>query len=217
MKNIFNFRKTALTLVLAGLAGSVFAGRPLTVDDANTNDKGAGHVEMWVGRDASKATSLNISPAFAPFDNVEFAGLLSRDTTNKLSLTAVQVKWRITPSNDKGCNFGTVLGTNKVTGGSSGTYVSGNLTCNGSDLGNMNFNLGGTKVSGTSFVQTWGMSLEKEMGSVTPHVEWFGAKGTTPTLQAGLRGEVSKGVQMDGTIGRTAGQTQYTLGTKFQF
>jgi len=41
-----------LTLYL--MASQAHAGRPLAVDDANVNEKGAGHVEVWVARDSSK-------------------------------------------------------------------------------------------------------------------------------------------------------------------
>jgi hypothetical protein len=36
------------------------AGRPLGVDDASVNDKGAGHVEAWVARDSAKNTVVNL-------------------------------------------------------------------------------------------------------------------------------------------------------------
>ena len=42
----------------------------------------------------------------APWQGVELAALLSRDTTNKFTGSAVQLKWSITPSQDKGCNVG---------------------------------------------------------------------------------------------------------------
>lgn len=98
---------TATLLVAA--AGTAWAGRPLTVDDANTNDKGAGHVEAWVAR-ADGATVVNVAPAYAPFEGVELAVALSRDTTNKVNASAAQLKWRITESRDNGCNVGTSLG-----------------------------------------------------------------------------------------------------------
>ncbi len=47
------------------------AGRPLAVDDANVNEKGAGHVEVWVARDGEKNDIWNVAPAFAPVEGVE--------------------------------------------------------------------------------------------------------------------------------------------------
>jgi cytosine/creatinine deaminase len=47
--------KTAVLAITLSLALVARAGRPLAVDDANVNDKGAGHVEAWVARDTSKS------------------------------------------------------------------------------------------------------------------------------------------------------------------
>ena len=44
-RKINKIRKLALTAALAGALAPAFAGRPLTVDDANVNDLGSGHVE----------------------------------------------------------------------------------------------------------------------------------------------------------------------------
>lgn len=208
----------ALTLVvLAAACGAAFAGRPLTVDDANTNDKGAGHVEAWVAR-ADGATVVNVAPAFAPLDGVEFAATLSRDTTNKVNASAVQAKVILTERQDKGCNLGASGGFAHVGGGGgNGRFVTGLLTCNAGDLGSLHLNLGLTKASGESSVRTWGVAFEQELGAVTPHLEFFGEKGSKPTAQVGARTEIAKGVQLDGTIGRSDGRSVYSLGMKFQF
>lgn len=197
---------------------TAWAGRPLSVDDAGVNDKGAGHVELWMSRTAGKVNTLNVAPAFAPIDNLELAAVLSRDTTNRATLSAIQAKWRITPSQEKGCNVAASLGFAHVNGGGgNATNVNSIFSCNGTALGNVHLNLGGSKPSGASLNGTWGVALEKELGGLTPHVEWFGAEGAKPTLQLGARTEISKGIQLDGTIGRTAGETLYSLGFKIQF
>jgi hypothetical protein len=197
---------------------SVWAGRPLTVDDANTNDKGAGHVEVWGAREESKVNTFNIAPAFAPVEGVELGALLSRDTTNQVNISAVQAKWRITPSQEKGCNVAAVLGlAHESNGGGNASYVNGILSCNGNALGNLHFNLGALKAKGVSAVGTWGVALEREMGAVIPHFEFFGAEHQKPTVQVGLRGQLTKTIQLDGTMGRSNGDSLYSLGMKFQF
>jgi hypothetical protein len=203
--------------LLAGAAGAAWAGRPLTVDDANTNDKGAGHVEAWVARE-DRATVVNVAPAYAPFEGVEFAVALSRDTTNKVTANAAQVKWRITESRENGCNVGTSLGAAHVgSGGGNARFVNGLLTCNAGDIGSLHVNLGLVKPSGSSSVRTWGVAFERGFGPVTPHIEFFGEKGSKPTVQVGARTEIVKGIQLDGTVGRIDGENLYTLGVKFQF
>lgn len=198
--------------------GNAWAGRPLTVDDANTNDKGAGHVEVWAAREEAKVNTVNIAPAFAPLEGVELGALLSRDTTNQLNMSAVQAKWRITPSQEKGCNVAAVLGlAHESNGGGNASYVNGILSCNGNALGNVHFNLGALKAKGVSAVGTWGVALEREMGAVTPHIELFGAEHQKPTVQVGLRGQLTKTIQLDGTVGRSNGESLYSVGMKFQF
>ncbi|MFO1326612.1 MAG: hypothetical protein U1F56_04570 [Rubrivivax sp.] len=208
----------ALTmLVLVAACGAAFAGRPLTVDDANTNEKGAGHVEAWVAR-AHGATVVNVAPAFAPLDRLELAATLSRDTTNQVNASAVQAKVILTERQDKGCNLGASGGFAHVgSGGGNGKFVNGLFTCNAGDLGSLHLNLGLTKASGEASVKTWGVAFEHELGAVTPHLELFGEKGSKPTVQAGARTEVAKGIQLDGTIGRLDGRSVYSLGVKFQF
>ena len=218
MKPLYLFVQAPLSLALIALTGAAWAGRPLTVDDAGVNEKAAGHVEMWVARGAGKVSTFNISPAYAPVDNVEIAGLLSRDSTAKLTTKSLQVKWRITATQEKGCNVAAAFGLlNTSPGGGNGVYVNGSTSCNGMAIGNFHLNLGGVKSSNAPFNSNWGMALEKEMGSVTPHIEYFGNEGAKPTVQVGIRTEIKKGIQLDGTVGRNAGDMVYSLGVKFFF
>jgi hypothetical protein len=194
------------------------AGRPLAVDDANVNDKGAGHVEAWVARDISKSRLLNIAPAYAPLDGLEISGVLSRDTTNRVNAQALQAKWRITPSRQDGCNVATVLGGARVSGGEgNATYLSANLSCNGLGPVNMHANLGVNKAQGASATSTWGLAAELPMASWTPHVEVFGAEGAKTTAQFGARTQVTKTLQLDGNVSRHNALTAYSIGVKYQF
>ena len=73
-------------------------------------------------------------------------------------------------------------------------------------------------IDGASGIAPWRLIRPRVGNSaVTPHIEWFGSEGAKPTVQAGLRGEVAKGWQLDGTVGRGDGETVYTLGVKRSF
>jgi hypothetical protein len=202
---------------LACAAAAVHAGRPLAVDDTGTNETGAGHIEAWVSR-AAGATVINVAPAYAPFDGLEFVLGLSRDTTARVDARTVQVRWRMTPAQEAGCNVGLSAGSTQVAhGGGRQDFGYGMVTCNFAGQGSSNVNLGLVKPAGDRSVRTWGVSYERELGPVTPHVEWFGATQSKPTLQVGARGKVSTAWQLDGTVGRSDGHSLYTLGFKFQF
>jgi hypothetical protein len=217
MKHTF---PATLTLVTASLLsmGNAWAGRPLTIDDAGVNDKGAGHVEAWIAREPGKINTLNLAPAYSLFENVELGALLSRDDTNNNNLSAIQAKWRITPSQEKGCNFAAILGAAHVShNGGNGSFLTGVASCNGTAAGNVHLNLGLVKANNSSAKARWGVALEREMGGLTPHVELFGVEGDKPTLQIGARKQLTKALQLDGTVGRSDGNTVYSLGVKFQF
>jgi hypothetical protein len=202
----------------AAAATSAHAGRPLAVDDANVNDKGAGHVEAWVARDTSKSNVLNLAPAYAPIDGLEISGVLSRDTTNRVNAQSLQAKWRITPSKEKGCNVAAVLGTTHASGGGGyAAYVSGNLSCNGVGPVNLHANLGANKARNLSVIGTWGVAAELPMASWTPHAEVFGVEGSKATAQLGARTQLTKELQLDGNVARNDGQTAYSVGIKYQF
>lgn len=210
-------RPLLVATLLATLIPAAWAGRPLAVDDANVNDTGHGHVELWAAR-APGSTVFNLAPAYAPVDGLEFSGQLSRERGGSATSSAVQAKWRITPSQDNGCNVGVVLGVAHVSnGGGNAAYLNGLASCNDDSFGSVHFNLGGVKPNGGSATATWGVAIEKAFGPVTPHIEWFGAQHIRPTLAAGLRGDVAKGIQLDGSIGHSGSETLYTLGMKFSF
>ena len=215
----FPLRSSAFALVAMSLAGPALAGRPLTVDDAGTNAAGEGHVEVWTAR-ADDTRSWNISPAYALRDGLEISALLAREKPDKITTTALQLKYLFSPSKEEGCNFGGAVGVARARAdgeSENGTFVNGIATCNGTLLGNVHLNIGYTKPSSSDGVKSWGVALEREMGAVTPHIEYFGVEHAKPVLQLGLRGDVAKNLQLDGTVGRSDGVTGYSVGVKFRF
>ena len=206
----------ALTLCLFGTPAQ--AGRPLAVDDANVNEKGAGHVEVWVARDGEKQDIWNVAPAFAPIEGVEVGVSYAKANKNGTAEKAIQAKWRITPSQENGCNIASTLGTVHVKGVGSSPFLVGILTCN-TAAGSVHTNITRHNPKDEASFTSWGVAFERTIGSVTPHIEIFGDEGGKPTLQIGAKKEIADGIQLDATLGRDRqnSATVFSVGFKFAF
>ncbi len=209
-------RKTLLLSCAILIATPALAGRPLTVDDASVNETGNGHVEAWYARQPGRLHTWTLAPAYAPIDGLEFSAAFSRDRTTPQSTQAVQAKWRITAVQDSGCNLGAVLGRSQTRGSGTTPYLNGLMTCN-SGWGATHFNLGANRAPGASTLGTWGVAHEHAFGAITAHVEAFGQRLAKPTFQVGARSEIAKGLQLDGTIGRSNRETLASMGLKYSF
>lgn len=212
------FSKTLLALCLAGAAGAALADRPLATDNAAINPRNGGDVELWV-TDVDGNNLTSVFGGYSFWDSVELGALFANGSG--VTVSGLQGKWLITPSQASGCNFAATLGWSRVKldgfGSNNGTGVNGIMSCHGTGLGSVHFNLGYTKPSGASGASNWGVALERSFGAVTPHVEVFGVEDGDPTVQLGLRGDIAKGIQLDGTIGRTDSINVYTVGLRFKF
>ena len=193
------------------------AGRPLTVDDANVNEVGEGQVEGWLTRSPNGSRSWTIAPAYAPIKNVELGAGFAREQKTGLESVNVQAKFRFTESQEKGCNFGAVIGTARTDGESSNEYVNALFTCNHPTLGSLHSNLGALGFSKSQRIGTWGLAWERSYGELTAHVEVYGQQQDTPTWATGLRRNILPKLQLDVSVGRQAGQNLLTLGTKWMF
>ena len=193
------------------------AGRPLTVDDANVNDVGEGHVEGWWTRAPNGSRSWTVAPAYAPIQNVELGAGIAREQKTGLETLNVQAKFRITESQENGCHAGAVLGAARTTGESSMGYVNALLTCNHPTLGSLHTNLGALDFASSQRVGTWGLAWERAYGDITAHVEVYGQQRDKPTWATGLRTNILPKLQLDASVGRQAGQNLVTLGTKWMF
>ena len=216
--NRFPFRpKIFIFLVGFVFIFEVHAGRPLTVDDANVNEVGEGQVEGWLTRSPNGSRSWTIAPAYAPIKNVELGAGFSREQKTGLESVNVQAKFRFTESQEKGCNFGAVIGTARTDGESSNEYVNALFTCNHPTLGSLHTNLGALGFSKSQRIGTWGLAWERSYGELTAHVEVYGQQQDTPTWATGLRRNIMPKLQLDVSVGRQAGQNLLTLGTKWMF
>ena len=219
MKRIIskNFLAVApLTLLVLGT--SAHAGRPLAVDDANVNDKGKGHVEVWVARDSDKINTWNLAPAFAPVEGVEIGVGYAKARKSGEAAQAIQAKWRITPSQENGCNVASTLGTVHEKNVGNSPYLVGIMTCN-MPLGSMHVNLTRHNPKDEKNYNSWGVAFERPMGSYTPHIEAFADQGGKTTLQMGVKTEIAEGWQLDATVGRDRQNTAnvFSLGFKYSF
>jgi len=205
------------TMLYLFLVGTAYAGRPLLVDDANVNDVGAGHVEIWYTHLPHGVNAWNVAPAYSPIKDIEISAVLTRDTTNKETLTTAQGKWRITPSNPEGCNLAATLGGAHLSdGGGNAAYVNGIATCNHKG-GALSFNLGALIPDGSKSLLSSGIAYEREFGTVTGHVEYFWQETVKPIVQIGLRHEIVPKLQLDGTVGYIDRDVAFSLGLKKSF
>jgi len=194
------------------------AGRPLAVDDANVNEKGAGHVEVWVAGEGGKMDTWTVAPAFAPVDDVELGVSYEKARKNGPVVQAIQAKWRITPSQEKGCNVASTLGVAHENGKGSSPYIVGIMTCN-TALGAVHLNLTRHNPKSDPAYTSWGVAFERPVGAITPHIEVFGDDTGKPTLQIGAKTDVTDGIQLDATVGRNYDRsaTVFSLGFKIAF
>ena len=216
------FKTSSLASSLVLLAAMVAAipaqaGRPLTVDDANVNDVGDGHVETWYTRGADGARSWTVAPAYAPVENIELGAGVSREQKTGILTQNIQAKFRITPTQENGCNFGAVVGYARVEGESSQPYVNGLFSCNSETLGSLHTNLGSLNASSSQRLKTWGIAWERAYGDVTFHIEKFGIENEPSTIATGARFNVLPDLQLDTSVGRTNKQNVVTLGLKWMF
>lgn len=216
--NRFSFQQKVFFFLAAwACIFQAHAGRPLTVDDANVNDVGEGQVEAWLTRAPGGSRSWSLAPAYAPVKNVELGAGLSREQKTGIETVNVQAKFRITDSQEKGCNWGAVLGTARTDGESSNAYVNALLTCNHPTLGSLHTNLGSLGFSESQRTGTWGLAWDRAYGEVTAHIEVFGQAKDKPTWATGLRKNILPKLQLDASVGRQAGQNLVTIGTKWMF
>lgn len=217
MRHMSNQYKAVFLLMGLLCAFLAQAGRPLTVDDANVNEVGEGHVEGWWTRAPDGSRSWTVAPAYAPMKNLELGAGIAREQKTGLETTNVQAKFRLTEAQDNGCNWGAVLGTARTSGESSKGYVNALFTCNHATLGSLHTNLGALDFSSRQRVGTWGLAWERTFGEITAHVETYGQEHDKPTWAVGVRTNILPKLQLDASVGRQTGQNLVTLGTKWMF
>jgi hypothetical protein len=192
------------------------ADRPLAVDDAGVNEAGEWDVEAWAAR-SGRSTTYNLAPTYAPIDGLELGALLLRVPGKAPSLGELQLKWRITPRTEKACYTAATVALARSPGEPGAVNLNGVMTCTREQLGSVHLNLGAYKARGQSAAVTWGIAYERAIAHVTPSIEWFRNEAGKPAVQLGLRGNIARNIQLDGSVGRKDAAAFYTVGTKLQF
>ncbi|MGC3987145.1 MAG: hypothetical protein QM777_21720 [Pseudorhodoferax sp.] len=210
-------RAAAWLLAASAVSAPAWAGRPLTVDDANVAEVGGGQVETWyarpVGRDRLWTSTLGVGV----LEGLELGAGVERNFSVPETSSTVQAKMRLTPAVAGGCNAGAVVGRmhlHRARGDAS--YANGLFSCN-LDGGPLHLNLGAHRPDGGGTQATWGLAKEAGFGAVTAHVEAFGQQHGKPTLQFGLRREIATNLQIDGTLGRSERKAVFSLGVRLGF
>jgi hypothetical protein len=204
-----------ITTILLTTVCAAHAGRPLLVDDANINEKGAGHVEAWFEK-AGANKNFTIAPAYALTDRLELSVSYNRDSPYTGTATGFGAKYQISKPQDKGCHAAASVAYARSSGDHAyGLNLIGTCSLGGPDV---HVNLGATRDSATrTDTRLLGIALEKDLGLATAHIEAVAQEGSKPIVQVGARKMLDKQWQLDGTIGRQGGQTLLSLGTKYQF
>lgn len=164
---------------LAFVSNSACAGRPLSIDDANIDDKGTGHIEAWVAREPGKSDVIYVAPAYSPWQVVELSGLPLRNRTDLISSVGALARAQVTEPKKSGCNFLVALGHQHFSPGGNLPFAYTAATCNKNDF-TLHGNLGAAKPSRASSFGTWGVALEHDAGTFTAHVESSARRFRTP-------------------------------------
>ena len=99
--------KSFVLLIFMQTSILALAGRPLLVDDANTNEVGRGHIEAWYD---NKDKSFTAAPVYAPIEGLELGAILSKSNSTNENTYSVQFKKLFTATQENGCNTAATLG-----------------------------------------------------------------------------------------------------------
>ena len=211
MKKIISLLATSL------LAVSAQAGRPLSVDDANVNDKGVAHVETFWSRAADGSRSLTIAPTYSPLPGLDLIMADARTLSGGAHSQTLQAKMQVTAPKDNGCHFAWVVGaTQWQKGEGQKSFVSANSSCD-MGVGALHASLVSTRDATGRDTPSLGMAWEQSFGAWTGHIESIAQRAAKPMVGIGARTDVMPGFQLDGTWGRVGGKAMFSLGTKITF
>ena len=217
MRHIDFFGAGLALLVTLSLTAPAWAGRPLNVDDANVNDAGEGELETWYAREPGGSRVWNIAPAYSPVAGLEIGAAAARDRTLRINIFSLQAKLQLSKPSESGCHYAGVIGVSRP-GGQAGNspYGTAIMSC-AMAPGFLHLNLGASRAPGESAAAAFGAAWEQDLKFATGHVEMLAKERTKPAFNVGLRRDIAKDIQIDGSVGRSDRQTLWSVGMKFQF
>ena len=129
----------------------------------------------------------------------------------------MQAKWRLTEGAGGGCRHAVIGAVVRAEGESSlGPALTGAMSCP-LGPGLLHVNLGAARAPGERTAPFAGVAWEQDLGFASAHVEWITTRRAKPVANLGLKREIAPGLQLDGSVGRSGGQTLFSLGLKQQF
>ena len=157
------------------------------------------------------------APAYAPIEGLEVGAAVSRDTTERSTALRLQGKLQSTRPTEDACGHAAVLGiAHERPKAVNARWFNLVMSCPVAP-GNVHLNLGATQTARKSAKAFIGAAWEQDLGWASGHVEWIAAQSAQPIVNLGLRREIAKGLQLDGSVGRQAGRTLFSVGLKQQF
>lgn len=204
------FARGMLLLALLLALPAARAVRPMTVDDANVDAYGQGHVDGWFGHGPGGAQAWNLVPDWVPAQDSEVDLLLSHDTAVGVNGAGLQFKRLFSPAQVQGCNAGAGLAWTQFSAGQGGMpQLNGILTCNVGARA-LHLNGGALRVQGRTRA-TWGLAAEQGLGAWSVNAEVFGQQGAKPAFQIGARSLQGRCL-LNTAVGRSGGLVIWSLG-----
>ena len=217
LKRVTVMKNSLSLLAISLLSMSVQAGRPMSVDDANVNEKGVAHVESFWSRAADGSRTFTVAPAYSPLPGLDLVAIDTRTLSGGSHSQTLQAKMQVTAARDQGCYFAWVLGaTVWKKGDGQNSFVGANATCNMAG-GALHSSLVSTRDAEGRDAPTFGLAWEQNFGEWTGHIESVAQRAAKPLVGVGLRKDVLPGLQLDGTWGKQGGKSVFSLGTKYTF
>lgn len=210
-------KKIISLLAFSLLSLSAQAGRPLSVDDANVNDKGVAHVETFWSRAADGSRTFTVAPTYSPLPGLDLIAVDTRTLAGGAHSQTFQAKMQVTSPKDNSCHFAWVVGTTQwQKGEGQKSFVSANTSCD-MGVGALHASVVSSRDAVGRDTPSMGVAWEQSFGAWTGHIESVAQRATKPMVGIGARTEVRPGFQVDGTWGRLGGKALFSLGTKFTF
>ena len=210
-------KKSLTLLAISLLSASAHAGRPLSVDDANVNEKGVAHVETFWSRGADGSRTFTVAPTYSPIPGLDLTAVDTRTAAGGPHSQTLQAKLQVTAVQEKGCYFAWVLGaTVWQKGDGQKSFIAADGSCNILG-GSIHSSLMSTRNIEGKNEPSLGLAWEQNFGEWTGHIESVAQRASKPLVGIGLRKDVMPGLQLDGTWGKQGGKAVFSLGSKYTF
>ena len=220
----------AFAIFFGALYGHVHAESPMVTDDASTLSAKGSKLEAGIFKEGPARTGA-LSFAYAPIDNLELGLGLARlrdpsiSPDSRSTNRSIAAKWIPLHQGPVSAGFKleiASIGESSAAASQRSTALTGLLSWQPSAAYSLHANLGRessrSTLAGTVNSTRWAVGADVAIAkSVQLTGDWFGASGTTPGKQVGLRWTLKEGVKIFGAVGRTNSETMTSLGLAWEF